>query len=133
MIEVGKPVLCMLRNNSFLKGIVEKWSNELIILKSLEDETTIIIHHGVSDIVCTKILPIEMTQTKSKIDEKIAEKLKEAVSTTDPTLKDKSLTELKGLKKIQDVKIINDAVQNHFANGPKFVNYNTPDFFKKRK
>lgn len=116
--EVDQLVKCYMRSGIVLEGTVIEWASE-VVLKSLTDETLMIIHHPVEDIILTKImLKIETSSaenTKTDTKEAIKEKLHQLQSLEDPELREKTVAELRGMVIAQDRKIISDKTKEHFG------------------
>lgn len=121
--EVGQHVKCFLRNSTVLEGKVENWTKDEVVLKSLDDQSILIIHRPLEDIMMTKVVLIELSQiVEDKIksipesQEKIKHKLHEVLAepSEDPEIQKKSIAELRAMVIEQDKKIITQKQQVHF-------------------
>jgi len=126
-------VKCILKNSTLVEGIVEKWSESEVILKSLDGENILIIHGGITDISLTKIILASEDKKIQNVNNLVSSKLKEVIDvpSEESELKDKTVKELIELKTEQEKKIILDKAKEHTVNGIRTITYGTPQFFKK--
>lgn len=136
--EVGQHVKCIMRTSLILEGIVEEWSEAQVVLRSFEDQSLMIIHHPIEDIMLTKVMPAEPTvespeiaeeepEEKSvEIREQIKKKLQELPD--DPELQNKSIQELRQMVIEQERQIIAQKRKEHFgsAGSAKMTQYSSP-------
>jgi len=133
--EKGQRVKCFMRTNSILlEGIVEEWTEEQVILKSLDEKTLAIIHRPTDDIVITTVILETMVEEinqplPSKPVEKseIASKLQNILQSTDnEDLNKMNIEQLKHLVKQQEIQIIEQKKKEHF--GTPFAPKNTAKY-----
>ncbi len=55
--HAGQHVKCILRNGAIAEGIVEEWFANVVQLRSLHDDSILIITHPTEDIMLIKIMP----------------------------------------------------------------------------
>jgi len=123
--ETGQHVKCILRNGIVAEGIVEEWYGNFARLKSLDDESLIIIPHPTEDIMLIKII---LDRPKSQAEEvrdkivahsekqKLEQRFEEVHQTmTDPHDHDalKTLAELRNEMAKQDRKIVAEKLREH--------------------
>lgn len=117
--EKGQQVQCFLRTSMVLKGIVEIWSDTQVVLRSLENDNLMIIHHPTEDILLTKVELsdiIKPTEKLSNIKQEISETLTEVLPQSQPSeLANVSLKKLKMLVEEQERQIIKQKKQEHFG------------------
>jgi hypothetical protein len=141
--EIDQHVKCLLTNNTLVEGYVIVWELQRVVLKSLDGESLLIVHHPERDIMMTKIIlnsepeeefPVftpeskEITELENKWEETLA-------GPSDDELRTKKLAELKVLMIEQEKKIIRDKVRSHShesssAYSPHPVKYQSPDLTK---
>lgn len=126
--ELGKHVKCFMRSTMVLEGIVEEWSDNEVVLKSLDGESLMIIHRPLEDIMITKVvLDIIEEEKPLNKDEKVKKKIlgnmeiKKTLQqvldpTTDAELNESSLKRLRELVIEQDKKLIIQKRKEHFGN-----------------
>lgn len=144
-------VKCFMRTGMLIEGIVEEWSDAQIILRSLDDQSLMIIHCPNEDIMLTKIMLKNIEKSPvvpaSQMQEKIKNKLYETQeSADDPELQNKNIEELRQLVIEQDRQIIANKTKEHFGsagagqttkytnpliNGNKESKHGTTRFYKK--
>ena len=134
--QVGQHVRCVMRTSLILEGFVEEWSEGQVVLRSLEDQSQIIIHHPVEDIMLTKVLPPEPVVEFPEIHEEpteAQEQIKQKLHTVqtlpdDPELQQKSIIELRQMVIEQERQIIAQKRKEHFGSvgSPKMTKYSTP-------
>jgi hypothetical protein len=130
--QIGQTVKCIFRNGTLIEGIVEEWGNQAI-LRSLTDESILIIPHPAQDLIIIKIVALKKQSTSETADieqkssehiqQPIKNKLEEAQQTTDPELKNKSIKELQNLVIQQEKLMISKKMQDHYAGGNPKVSY----------
>lgn len=135
-LEKDLHVKCILKNNALLEGIIKVWSDEEIILESLDRKSIMIVHGGTSDIVLTKVILEEDNTSElstENIQSAISEKIKNVleIPAEETELKDKSVKELVDLRNEQERRIIREKLKDHSATEIRTVQYGTPRFFKK--
>ncbi len=125
--EIGQHVKCFMRSTMVLEGTIEEWSNSQVVLKSLDSESIMIIHHPQDDIMITKIVLDKNPEEKplneaEKIKKKITDKLeiKETLQqvlnpVTDEDLNKANLKRLRELVVEQDRKLIAQKRREHFG------------------
>lgn len=137
--EVGQHVKCLLKNNSIAEGIVVEWFTNYVKLKSLDDESIMIIHHPEQDIMLTKIMvgrtPTSFAEAmhareQKKVLEEIAKENQGENNPFDPN-HHKSLAELRADLAKQDREIIANKLRSHHIGDVKKVKYGLPGIFKK--
>jgi hypothetical protein len=133
--ELGQHVKCFMRSTMVLEGIVEEWSADQVVLKSLEDDQSIlIIHRPTDDIAITKIMtgqPQEKTELElPEIRQEIKAKLDEVLHpiSDDADLEKLNILQLRKLVIEQEKKIIAEKTKEHFgsAGHAKLTPYSTP-------
>jgi hypothetical protein len=122
--EKGQHVKCFMRSTMVLEGIVEEWSDVQVVLKSLADQSVLIIHRPSEDIAVTKVV-LEEPQEKSiekpklelpEIKQAVKEKLEEVLNPTDDAeLAKMNVQQLRQLVVEQEKKIISDKIKEHFG------------------
>ena len=136
-VDKGKHVKCFLRSGMVLEGIVEESTGAQVVLRSLNDESLMIIHRPGEDIVLTKVMPtpeatetveIESEPETPEVKVQIKTKLHEALETTDPELQSMSLEELRQLVVEQERAIIAQKKKEHFGSpgNAKLTQYSNP-------
>ena len=145
-VGIGQHVKCFLRSGMVLEGIVEESTGAQVVLRSLQDESLMIIHRPGEDIMLTKVMPEGESQevpvdnnpkdpalvvTMSPnipIKEQVRSKLNEALQTEDPELQKLSIDELRQLVKEQDRQIIAQKRREHFGSpgNAKMTHYSSP-------
>jgi len=129
IIETGKHVKCVFKNGTVIEGIVIDWLAGQVQLRSLNDESMMIITHPEEDIMLIKVLtdkPAEKQEDNSPpLAEEIKEKLEEARSQEDPELQGKTIAELKQMVRAQERQMIANKIKHHFpsAYAPHKPNY----------
>lgn len=135
---VGQHIKCFLRNNNVVDGVVEEWSDTQVVLKSLDGESFLILHHPTDDIALTKIILDNLPKTeeknnKSKIIKTELEQEFHDIA-DEPgidDIKNKSLALLKIELNKADRKIIMEKLRSHRVEEVRKVKYGNPGFFKK--
>ena len=118
--EKGQHVKCFMRSTMVLEGIVEEWSDTQVVLKSLADQSVLIIHRPNEDIAVTKVV-LEEPQEKPKLElpeikQAVKDKLEEVLNSTDDAELDKmNIQQLRQLVAEQEKKIISDKIKDHFG------------------
>jgi hypothetical protein len=142
IIDKGLHVKCFMRVGAMvLEGIVEDWSDGQVILKSISDQSLLIIHRPAEDIVLTKVVleePLEIPAEKevrepptnprqhqaTRLQEQIKGKLQEALQPSGDVDLDKlNVKELRNLVLEQEKQIIAQKQKQHFGSG-NLLNYN---------
>lgn len=145
-VEVGQHVKCFLRSGMVLEGIVEESTGAQVVLRSLNDQSLLIIHRPSEDIMLTKVMPapeaMEIVEIESKpapeqpvMQVQIKNKLHEALHTEDPELQNMSLEELRHLVVEQEKQIIAQKKREHFGvpGAAKMTQYSSPHTPKVRR
>jgi hypothetical protein len=141
-------VKILLTNSTLVEGIVEEWFGNAVKLRSLQDNSYLIINNPQENIMLTKVFLGEPT-------EETAEETADESSYTPPLMyedpqteldqefeqvynqpsgdpvRDKSLAELKTLMAEQDRQIIANKLRSHHIGDTKKVKYEQPGFLKK--
>jgi len=145
-IIAGQHVKCFLRSGMVLEGIVEESAGAQIVLRSLSDQSLMIIHHASEDIMLTKVMPeptlqettveepalvvaISNNTEASPIQEQVKKKLHEVLQPIDDSnLQKKSLQELRLLVVERERQIIAHKKKEHFgsAGSAKMTRYSSP-------
>lgn len=139
-VDKGKYVKIFLRNGMALEGFVEESTGAQVVLRSINDQSLMIIHRPGEDIMLTKVMsegpPVEMpeesppepTPDPTEMQVKIKEKLHETLETTDPELQNLSIEELRQLVHAQEKQIIAQKRKEHFGSpgAAKMTQYSTP-------
>lgn len=130
--QPGQRVQCFLRIGAIvIDGIVELWSDEQVILQSIESEKKIIIHSPLADIVATSVFPGAQPMEEKQLPEikqAIQAKMREISSQPldiEPELKELSVKQLRLLALEQERKILQDKQKEHFSSSsvPKLIPY----------
>ena len=121
----GQSVKCFLQSSIILEGIVEEWSDEQVILKSIGEKNLIIIHRPNVDIMVTTVLlvPSEPVKELPEIKKQILNKLKETLESSEDDVKDKNLKQLRKLVIEQEKKIISDKQKEHTSSSQAGTSY----------
>lgn len=128
--QMGQHVKCLLRNSSLIEGVVEEWSTKQVRLKSLDEESILIIMRPDEDIVLIKIMVVKTKPTKLKTN--LEEEFKETYDLpSNDELRIQKLAELKQLLIKQDKQIIASKIKSHNLGEVKKVDYEYPKFFSK--
>ena len=127
ILLTNQHVKCIFRNGTIVEGIVEEWVPGTTHLRSLSDQSLMIIMHPDEDIMMIKVIPEPeeeiVKEEKSKENnspstlDQIRAKLKEVEEIEDPELQKLSVAELKHLAMEQERKIIVDKIKEHFPGG----------------
>ncbi len=136
-IENGQHVKYFLRNGMVLEGIVEEDTPSQVILKALDGQSIMILHHPAEDIMMTKVvlvensveIPEEPQAEPTEMQEQIKGKLHEAQQLPeDSELQKKTIAELRQLVLEQERQIIAQKKREHFgtAGAAKLTQYSTP-------
>lgn len=130
MIEIGQHIKCIFHNGTLVEGIVESWTPEESVLKSLIDESRLIIPNTSRDIMFIKVVapPENKKIVLPQIDQDIEEVRKEPIS----DLKNKRLADLKILKSKAEKDIVANKLKEHHVGEVRKTEYGTPGFFKKQ-
>lgn len=131
--ETGQRVKCFMQSGMVLEGTVEIWTSEQVVLRSLDEQSLMIVHRPGQDIILTKIaLTQEFTKIQSEStdtsEKQIKEKLEEVQTIEDPLLKDKSINDLRKMVIAQERDIITNKTKEHFgsAGNGKLTRYSSP-------
>ena len=121
--EPGQHVKCFMRSTMVLEGIVQEWADTQIVLKSIDDESILIVHHPADDIILTKVI-LQVSQEiveevptpePTEMQQQIKEKLDEVLSGEDSDLEKMNLQQLRKLVHQQDKAIITQKRKEHFG------------------
>jgi hypothetical protein len=122
--EKGQHVKCFMRSTMVLEGIVEEWTDARVVLKSLDEQSILIVHQPLEDIMLTKVV-LEEPQEKSiekpkpelpEIKRAVKDKLEEVLHpTNDEDLDKLNIQQLRQLVVEQEKKIISEKVKEHFG------------------
>jgi sRNA-binding regulator protein Hfq len=132
--SIGQHVKIFLRNSMVLEGIVEDWTDQSVILKSLDEESQFIIHHPTQDILLTKVIlsapPDEETQLEpTPTAPNFPQEIEEVSVEEEIDLRTKNLVELKQLKAQQERKILVEKMKDHhIGQVSQKVAYEQPGF-----
>ena len=55
-LKVGQHVKCLLTNNTLIEGHIIVWELQRVVLKTLDGESILIVHHPERDIMMTKVV-----------------------------------------------------------------------------
>jgi hypothetical protein len=109
-----------MRSTMVLEGIVEEWTDAQVVLKSIDDQSILIVHHPADDIALTKVV-LEEPQEKPKLElpeikRAVKDKLEEVLRpTNDEELDKMNIQQLRQLVVEQEKKIIFEKVKEHFG------------------
>jgi len=110
--QKGQHVQCLLRVGGMVEGIVEIWSDDKTVLRSLDNKSLMIISKTADDIVLVKVMLPE--RELPEIRSAIQEKLKEVQHPTgEPEIDATNLKQLRRMVVEQDRKIIADKIKEH--------------------
>lgn len=114
--QQGQYVKCFFRNTTQIEGYVIEWLEKQITLKS-SDESYLIIHKPLEDLMLTKIIaaPTSAIKQESEHKQEIRDKLKETQQIDDPELQTKSVKELRDLALAQEKQMIADKIRQHYS------------------
>jgi len=122
--QPNQTVKIFFANSSLqVEGIVFFWSNEKVILKTLDNDSSLIIYNPSSNILMVKIIdqakksPSVMTQDLQEKFEQVKE------SPSNDSLRIKKLADLKILLQEQERKIIAGKLKTHHIDPDKKVSY----------
>ena len=134
-VGVGQHVKCFLRSGMVLEGIVEESTGAQVVLRSLSDQSLMIIHRPSEDIMLTKVLQITegpaspIVQSEDPIQEQVKKKLHEVLEPIDDVeLQKKSIQELRQLVVERERQLIANKKREHFgsAGAAKMTRYSSP-------
>jgi len=140
-VNKGQHVKYFMRSGMVLEGIVEESTGAQVVLRSLNDESLMIIHRPSEDIMLTKVMPppeetpevVEIEpepspQPPNDMQVQIKAKLHEALKAEDPALQNMSLEELRQLVVEQEKQIIAQKRREHFGSpgAAKMTQYSNP-------
>lgn len=140
-VDKGQYVKLFLRNGMALEGIVEESTGAQVVLRSINDQSLMIIHRPSEDIMLTKVMvnaemvaePDPKPEPKpvpelSEMQVKIKEKLQEVQQISDPDLQNMSIADLRALVIEQEKQIIAQKRKEHFGSpgAAKLTQYSTP-------
>lgn len=116
--QVGQHIKCIFRNGTIIEGLVENWG-PVAQLRSLSDQSLMIICHPAEDIMMIKIVPEPLEEQVKEclatpMREEIVEKLEEIRAETDTDLQSKSIVELRNLVGKQEREIISKKIKENF-------------------
>jgi hypothetical protein len=121
-----------------LEGIVEESTGAQVVLRSLIDQSLMIIHRPTEDIMLTKVMPNDMPQEisaenpkvdSSELQKQIKTKLEEVRQPIDdPELQKMNIEELRLLVVERERQIIANKKREHFgaAGAAKMTQYSSP-------
>lgn len=141
MPQPGSRVKIFFKGSMNAEGIVESWGQKAV-LKSLEDDSILIIQNTSEDIVAIKVYGSAVPNKKQeKPNKEIKESLQKkqeidkefdkVLSSESNDMRLNSLVELRKLQSIQDKKIISEKLKEHSIVDAKPVTYEQPRFLKK--
>lgn len=123
--SVDSIVKCFLRNTTVLEGKVVEWGDTQVVLKSLDEQSLLIVHRPNEDILLTKVVLVpekllEKPKEKklSELQQKIKEKLYEVqqpFSIENSSINEKNIKELQQMIIEQDKQIIEEKRKEHFG------------------
>lgn len=130
----GQHVRCFLKIGTMVEGIVEVWSDQQVVLRSLNERSLFLISHPDEDIVLIELVLPE--REVSEIQVAIKAKLQEVQNPTEDTeINNSHIQQLKKMVREQDKKIMFDKVKEHGISEAKHKRYEDkyelPGFFKK--
>lgn len=139
ILDKGLHVRCFMRTAAMvLEGIVEEWTDAQVVLRSISDQSFMIIHNPSMDIVFTKVVLEETPEIPAekevrvpprqhqatKLQEQIKGKLQEALQPSGDVDLDKlNVKELRDLVMEQEKQLIVQKRKQHFGSG-NLLNYN---------
>ena|SRR5258706_10131211 len=112
--QKNQHVKCFMRSGMVLEGIVEEWTEAQVVLKSIDDQSLMIVHRPIDDIILTKII-LRAPKIIPQLKEGIKNKLQEIQQTEDPDLNKKNITELQQMVIEHDKQIILNKRKEHFG------------------
>ena len=145
MIFPEQHIKCIFRNGTIIEGIVEEWGPTRYHLRSLSDQSLMIIMRPEDDILLIKVMPdpeeeiVEELPKKTStppapIQEQIRTKLKEVEGPAeDLNLQEKTVEELRKLAIEQERQILVEKMKEHFPSGSKRSNYSSQAYVLDRK
>ncbi len=126
-LEKSQHVICCLKNNAILEGTIESWSDDEVVLLSLDTLSRLIIPRPKEDIVFVKVVLESLKQKElPEIKQHISQELGQVLQEEDVNLKDKSIRHLKALVDEQERKIIKEKIKDHQLGQPRVVSYYYP-------
>ena len=137
-VNIGRYVKLFLRNGMALEGIVEESTSAQVVLRSINDQSLMIIHRPNEDIMLTKVMPdlppVEIQEEvgpapePSEMQVKIKNKLQETLQIENPELQNMSIEELRQLVAEQEKQIIAQKKKEHFGTpgAAKMTQYSNP-------
>jgi hypothetical protein len=125
---INQHIKCIFRNGTVVEGMVEEWVPGAHYLRSLLDQSLMIILRPEDDIMMIKIMPdpseeivedkLKNNSSPDQIQEQIRAKLKTVEDpNVDPELQALSITELRNLAIKQERQILVNKVREHFPSG----------------
>ena len=130
----GQNVKLFFRNNLQISGVVEKYDNNELVLKSFDSKNQMIILHPQDDIVAITINVEEKLPESppGKVKDELTQKFEEVYnSPSENDLRIKELAELKSLLLEQEKKIISNKLKSHTISNSKPTTYEYPGFLSK--
>ena len=138
--EPGQHVKCFMRSTMVLEGIVQEWADTQIVLKSIDDESILIVHHPADDIILTKVILTETQEIveddappePTEMQQQIKEKLDEVLNSEDSDLEKLNLQQLRKMVRQQDKNIITQKRKEHFGeagHSKRAVQYSYPSAY----
>jgi sRNA-binding regulator protein Hfq len=139
--QMGQRVKVLFRNGTLVEGTVEDWLDNYVQLKSITDESVIIISHPAEDIMLVKIFPL---QTEEKEEEPVSEPPSENEAEAEfrafydqprrsayDLSANRTLAELHAMRAEEERQIISRKLKSHYPSQVKRPAYGYPRFFAK--
>jgi hypothetical protein len=128
--QANQQVKCILKNGALVEGFVQEWSDQEVILRSLDGESILIVTHPREDIVLIRILleiP-ENIEQPAKVKTELEEQFQQAYEEpSGDDLRTKRLAELKVLLLKQEKKIVAEKLKDHnLSQSPGLTQYHYP-------
>ena len=159
-IAIGQYIKVFFRHGGLiLEGLVESWEPDNCVLRSLTDDSLIIIHSPQDDIMVIKVMPIvepvddhendlskqtgikiipgtlpkinDASKKLDKIDHQVVEDALGAEELTDMGLRAKKLAELHLMKINAEREIIANKLKDHNITETRKIEYGLPGFLSK--
>lgn len=142
-LEIGQHVKCFMRTSTIIEGTVEEFTENQLVLKSLDKKSLLIIHRPAEDIMLTKVIleeeveesPEKIANSITSLQQNVRAKLHEVQNQTseDVELQRKNLMELRKMVLEQERKIVSQKRREHFGSPyapEKMGNYTNPSLGK---
>lgn len=135
MIEKGQYVKIVFKNSTQLEGIVESWSDQQSVIKSINGDSLMVIFNTSADVMAVKIIlnfikPGELHSRLMKTAQEF-EDVKQSPSTNEFRLQ--KLADLRKMLIEQEKQIINQQIREHTPSQTTKVKYGIPNFNKKHR